>query len=154
VGPLADTVPLTLWLPRTRELPALLRSVGRQLAELPAPRHVYGVLRDLAPDPELAAELRSAERPRLGFALLAAPSAQTNPGAERDHLLDVAAVFDEGRLYLRWTYGSRLYDAATVQRLADEHLAELTALTTLTTAPSPADEGGASGTSAAALVPR
>ncbi|MER5467618.1 amino acid adenylation domain-containing protein [Streptomyces sp. NPDC002685] len=150
VGPLADSVPLTLWLPRTRELPALLRSVGRQLAELPVPRHVYGVLRDLAPDPELAAELRSAERPRLGFALLAAPSAQTNPGAERDHLLDVAAVFDEGQLYLRWTYGSRLYDAATVQRLADEHLVELNALTALATTPSPADEGGTGGTSDAA----
>ncbi|MEU5956289.1 amino acid adenylation domain-containing protein [Streptomyces sp. NPDC047525] len=128
VGPLTDDVPLTLWLPRTRELPDLARAVGRQLAELPAPRHVYGLLRDLAPDQDLTAELRSAERPQLGFAVLRTPGVTTDPGAARDHLIDVTAMFDEGQLYLRWTYGSELYEPSTVQRLADEHMEELISL--------------------------
>ncbi|MFF9365628.1 amino acid adenylation domain-containing protein, partial [Streptomyces griseoluteus] len=138
VGPLTDSVPLALWLPRGRALPQLLRSVTGQLAALPAPRHGYGLLREGTADPDTAAELRALARPEVGFALtrtpasrvMDAPLARPATGAPRDtgHLLDVEAIVSDGRVHLRWTHRTGVHDPATVRRLAEEHLAELTGL--------------------------
>ncbi|MER6722457.1 amino acid adenylation domain-containing protein, partial [Streptomyces halstedii] len=138
VGPLADRVPVTLWLPRGRELPQLLRSVTAQLTALPAPRHGYGLLREGSADPDTAAELRGLPHPEVGFALtrtpaigvVDAPLAHAANGAPREtgHLLDVEAIVSGDRVHLRWTHRTGVHDQGTVRRLADEHLAELSAL--------------------------
>ncbi|WP_328537485.1 non-ribosomal peptide synthetase [Streptomyces sp. NBC_00344] len=138
VGPLTDSVPVGLWLPRGRELPQLLRSVARQLTALPMPRYGYGLLRDGVADPDAAAELRSQPHPEVGFALTHVPDRQAGEtflahaagGVSDDtgRLLDVEAIVSGGQLYVRWTHRGDVHDPVTVRRLADEHLAELTEL--------------------------
>ncbi|WP_331741237.1 amino acid adenylation domain-containing protein (plasmid) [Streptomyces sp. NBC_00963] len=139
VGPLSDTVPIGLWLPRSRELPQLVRSVARQLAALPAPLHGYGLLRDGGVDPDLAAELRAQPHPEVRFALVRGSEARVadvplaypaggSPSVE-GYLLDVEAVISGGQCYLRWTHREGVHEPATVRRLADEHVTELARLT-------------------------
>ncbi|KAA2257566.1 amino acid adenylation domain-containing protein [Solihabitans fulvus] len=145
VGPLADSYPLALWLPRNRELPALLRSVSQQLAAVPTLRHGYGLLRHLAPDPDLAADLAAQQRPSVGFtftplsivddqgsdALVFLPprlSPTQAPDAHRPRLLDIHAHVYDSQLYVQWTHSAAIHEPATIRRLADEHVAALAEL--------------------------
>ncbi|MFD3471847.1 serine hydrolase, partial [Streptomyces sp. NPDC058682] len=148
VGPLADSFPVSLRLPKDRDGSATLKSVARQLRALPVPHHGYGLLRHLAPDPELAAELAELPVPEIRFAFTppqAVPSGSPDgdapliyvpehvvpleradePAAVRGRLLDVDAHVYGGRLFVRWTHRTAVHDRSTVQRLADEQLAEL-----------------------------
>ncbi|MDY0816159.1 serine hydrolase domain-containing protein, partial [Kitasatospora purpeofusca] len=147
VGPLADTHPVSLRLPADRDAAATVAAVSRQLRALPAPVHGYGLLRHLAPDAGLAAELAALPPAQVRFSwtpatataggndLVLAPG-HLAPETSRSHLLHVDAHVQDDRLYLRWTYRPAVHTAATVHRLADEQLAELSAHlhTTTTTA--------------------
>uniref|UniRef100_UPI0004BE4696 serine hydrolase domain-containing protein n=1 Tax=Streptomyces sp. NRRL B-3229 TaxID=1463836 RepID=UPI0004BE4696 len=147
VGPLTDSHPVFLRLPKDRGLPGTLRSLGRQLRSVPSFTQAYGLLRHLAPDVELAAELAELPDSQVCFRFVPEAtehhaSAITDPlvfiprhivpasatDAPRTHLLELDARVQDGRLYLRWTYGESVHDRATVQRLADRQLDELTAL--------------------------
>ncbi|MEV0187424.1 amino acid adenylation domain-containing protein [Kitasatospora purpeofusca] len=153
VGPLADTHPVSLRLPADRDTAATVAAVSRQLRALPAPVHGYGLLRHLAPDTDLAAELAALPPAQVRFswtpsnpaptpapaltlspALTPAPTTGNDlvlapghlaPDASPSHLLHVDAHVEDDRLYLRWTYRPAVHTAATVHRLADEQLAEL-----------------------------
>ncbi|MFJ8432086.1 amino acid adenylation domain-containing protein [Kitasatospora sp. NPDC094019] len=150
VGPLADTHPVSLRLPADRDAAATVSAVSRQLRALPSPVHGYGLLRHLAPDADLAAELAALPSAQVRFSWTpAAPAPATDdtlvlapghlaPDASPSHLLHVDAHVQDDRLYLRWTYRPAAHTAATVHRLADEQLAELSAhlrTTTATTRP-------------------
>ncbi|WP_405005711.1 amino acid adenylation domain-containing protein [Kitasatospora purpeofusca] len=147
VGPLTDTHPVSLRLPADRDTAATVAAVSRQLRALPAPVHGYGLLRHLAPDADLAAELAALPPAQVRFSW--SPSTPTTaagtelvltpghlpPDASPAHLLHIDAHVQDDRLYLRWTYRPAVHTAATVHRLADEQLAELSAHLRTTTAP-------------------
>lgn len=67
VGPLTDTHPVSLRLPADRDTAATVAAVSRQLRALPAPVHGYGLLRHLAPDADLAAELAALPPAQVRF---------------------------------------------------------------------------------------
>ncbi|MGN9759246.1 amino acid adenylation domain-containing protein, partial [Streptomyces sp. SD31] len=141
VGPLTDAVPVSLRMPRDRGPAADLTSVTRQLRALPAPRHGHGLLRWLAPDPDVAEELAALPAPQVRFGFT--PATQTRD-TERpfvpEHavvqdsqlpaglLLDVDARVHGDRLYLRWTHRTAVHEESTVRKLAEEQVAELGAL--------------------------
>lgn len=136
-----------------RDTAATVAAVSRQLRALPAPVHGYGLLRHLAPDADLAAELAALPPAQVRFSwtpstpstpTTTAPTTGTElvltpghlpPDASPSHLLHVDARVQDDRLYLRWTYRPAVHTAATVHRLADEQLAELSAHLRTTTAP-------------------
>ncbi|MFC5665020.1 serine hydrolase, partial [Kitasatospora misakiensis] len=138
VGPLADTHPVSLRLPADRDTAATVTAVSRQLRALPAPVHGYGLLRHLAPDADLAAELAALPGAQVRFShtpatapthegggLVLLPEHLAPEAAAPTHLLHLDTHLQDGRLYLRWTYRPAVHTAATVHRLADEQLAEL-----------------------------
>ncbi|MGW6916281.1 amino acid adenylation domain-containing protein [Kitasatospora sp. NPDC054939] len=145
-GPLGDVHPLALRVPRNRELPALVRGVVQQLRSVPSPAAGYGLLRYLAADLDLRAELAEPGAAQLGFTLdldgavrverertplVFVPdhlAVAADPQAPRAHLLDVHAHLSGGQLYLRWTHSAAVHEAATVQRLAQDQLDLLAAL--------------------------
>ncbi|MFF7593354.1 serine hydrolase, partial [Kitasatospora purpeofusca] len=167
VGPLADTHPVSLRLPADRDTAATVAAVSRQLRALPAPVHGYGLLRHLAPDADLAAELAALPPAQVRFSWTpstpSTPSARSTPSAPSTPatttpatatgndlvlapahlapdaspslLLHVDAHVQDDRLYLRWTYRPTVHTAATVHRLAEEQLAELSTHLRTTTAP-------------------
>ncbi|WP_327073988.1 amino acid adenylation domain-containing protein [Kitasatospora purpeofusca] len=147
VGPLADTHPVSLRLPADRDTAATVAAVSRQLRALPAPVHGYGLLRHLGPDADLAAELAALPPAQVRFSwtpsnpvpatrneLILAPG-HLAPDASPAHLLHVDTHVQDDHLYLRWTYRPAVHTAATVHRLADEQLAELSTHLRTTTAP-------------------
>ncbi|WP_345017456.1 amino acid adenylation domain-containing protein, partial [Streptomyces shaanxiensis] len=138
VGPLTDGVPVSLRLPRDRGPAADLTSVTRQLKALPAPRYGHGLLRWLAPDPDVAEELAALPAPQVRFGFTPAPEVGD---AEQPFvpahavvqdtelpdglLLDVDARVHGDRLYLRWTHRTAVHEESTVRKLAEEQAAEL-----------------------------
>ncbi|MFD9397056.1 serine hydrolase, partial [Streptomyces sp. NPDC060000] len=145
VGPLADRHPVSLRLPKGRDLAGSVRSVGRQLRAVPSFAQAYGLLRHLAADSELAEELGRSPAPQVGFRFTPAAVTETErssdvplvfapahiapaaaPDAPRPHLLELDAQVRDDQLYLRWTYGECVHDADTVRGLADAQLRELT----------------------------
>ncbi|MFD4542926.1 serine hydrolase, partial [Streptomyces bauhiniae] len=147
VGPLTDSHPVFLRLPKDRDPARALRSLGRQLRSVPESGQAYGLLRYLTADTELVAELAELRDSEVAFRFTPdtpehpAPDADPlvfvprhiaptpAPDAPRAHLLELDARVQDERLYLRWTYGESVHDRATVQRLADRQLAELMGLT-------------------------
>ncbi|MFF2548114.1 amino acid adenylation domain-containing protein [Kitasatospora sp. NPDC058063] len=152
VGPLDHGYPVTLRLPLGRDAQSSLKSVARQMRTLPDPVQGYGLLRHLAPDPEVAEELAALPAPEARFSFTAPRSAAGRPTARslngtpplvylaervvataapeapRAHLLEIDAYVYEGRLYVEWVHSTDVHEAATVRRLVDEQMAELRVL--------------------------
>jgi non-ribosomal peptide synthase protein (TIGR01720 family) len=85
----------------------------------------------LKPLPAKPSPAGAAEGGRGAEVLGPAPEAPGRARAaanRRTHLLDIAAAVAGGRLSVSWTYCRAAHDAATVQRLADSHIAALRAL--------------------------
>jgi amino acid adenylation domain-containing protein/non-ribosomal peptide synthase protein (TIGR01720 family) len=135
--------PLLLELPAADEPGAALRAVKERLRAVPNKGAGYGLLRWMADD-ELAERLRALPRPQVSFNYLGqldsragtserglfADSAadagpQRAPAAPRAHRISVDAAVTGGRLRVTWSFGSRAYERATIERLAEAYLAAL-----------------------------
>nr|WQM80037.1 non-ribosomal peptide synthetase [Streptomyces sp.] len=150
VGPLADTLPLLATVDPEEPVPALaqrLRDIW-----LDAERHARLTGLDIA-------RLLPATGPRprtpspAGFSFARFPvtadpdcpvavrpaAARTASAATR---LGLLCWESEGALHFSWNVPARLFTPDTVERLAREHLAELTALTDLTTSAPATERGG------------
>ncbi|HET6230939.1 MAG TPA: non-ribosomal peptide synthase/polyketide synthase, partial [Longimicrobiaceae bacterium] len=142
VGWFTSAFPVLLELPRAGGEGAALKAVKEQLRAIPHKGVGFGILRYLSGDAELRARLAAIPRPEVGFNYLGqvdaaaaeralfhtAPEptgAAMGPHGERHYLLDVAAAVGGGRLVVSWTYGPRIHDRATVQRVAEAYLAAL-----------------------------
>ncbi|MEU6895245.1 serine hydrolase, partial [Streptomyces sp. NPDC046557] len=139
-GPLTESFPLALRIPKGRKLSSLVRGVGQQLRAIPDLGAGYGLLRYLTSDAQLATEMTELAPSPVAFAFSMdeqrpaqqewAPLAfvpdhvavTEDPTAPRSHLLDIRAHVSGAQLYLRWTHSTALHDPATVERLAHDHL--------------------------------
>ncbi|MCM3804719.1 non-ribosomal peptide synthase/polyketide synthase [Streptomyces sp. DR7-3] len=124
-----------------------LRSVKEQLRAVPHHGLGHGALRHLAADGSPAGELPGGPSPQIVFnyhgqwdvaadddgaaapglyrAALPVTGQDAPPGETRPYLLEVTGAVQDGRLELGWSYPARMYDEATVRRLADGCLAAL-----------------------------
>ncbi|MBI0377716.1 amino acid adenylation domain-containing protein, partial [Streptomyces albiflaviniger] len=122
-----------------------LRSVKEQLRAVPHHGLGHGALRHLAAEGSPAGELRGGPSPQLVFnyhgqwdvaaadesarglyrAALPVTGRDAAPGETRPCLLEVTGAVQDGRLELGWSYPARMYDEATVRRVAEDCLAAL-----------------------------
>jgi len=120
-----------------------LVAVKEQLRAVPGKGLSHGLLRWLADEGEIRHELELHARPQVSFnylgrmdvgapdddALLVGADADVgtsrSPAGERTHLLALDAAVSEGRLSAIWTYGRRVHQPATVERLAAAFADEL-----------------------------
>ena len=145
VGWFTAQYPLRLRLAETDGLAEAIRSVKEQVRAVPSHGVGFGALRHVSEEPGLAAELAALPQPQVLFNYfgqaergLAAglqwrvlprdPASDISPLTRRTHLLEINGVIAEGRLTTTWTYSGRLYDDATIERLAEVYVAHLEAL--------------------------
>ncbi|MDN3054833.1 non-ribosomal peptide synthase/polyketide synthase [Streptomyces sp. SRF1] len=120
-----------------------LRSVKEQLRAVPHHGLGHGALRHPArggspeppagPSPQVVfnyhgrwdAAADGGGAPGLYRAALPVTGPEAPPGETRPCLLEVTGAVQDGRLELGWSYPARMYDEATVRRLADGCLAAL-----------------------------
>jgi len=129
-----------------KDLDSTLKQVKEQLRALPAKGLGFGVLRHLGDEPTRAA-LASLAVPRITFNYLGQfdtsfasegdawlrpasedGGAQQSVSAPLDNWLNIAGKVFDGQLSLSWTYSQAMFDAATVEHLADALIAQLQAL--------------------------
>ncbi|WP_420126753.1 amino acid adenylation domain-containing protein [Longimicrobium sp.] len=121
---------------------AALMAVKEQLRAVPGKGIGYGLLRYLG-DAETRTALAALRAPEVSFNYLGqaggagdgdrllAPAREgtvgvaRSPRSRRPYPLAIDAVVEDGRLYVTWTYGTRVHDAGTVERLADDYLRAL-----------------------------
>ncbi|MFE2940763.1 amino acid adenylation domain-containing protein, partial [Streptomyces sp. NPDC059255] len=116
---------------------ATIRAVRRQLRAVPDHGVGYGALRRLSPPGAPGGTLADAPEPQISFNYLGRFDLAGGRGGEgllcselpftgrdfslseeRPHLIDVAAVVQEGRLTVTWSYSSAMYDRKTIAELA------------------------------------
>ncbi|WP_230989110.1 condensation domain-containing protein, partial [Streptomyces cacaoi] len=139
--------PVALELPEDESWPATMRAVKRQLRAVPQRGVGYGALRYLAPADGPAHALAEAPEPQISFNYLGQAGAGAGDGTdgadglldtrtgtdgqdhgprqERNHLIDVVAAVDEGRLRITWYYSAGIHRASTVEALAEDYTATL-----------------------------
>ncbi|ONH53328.1 non-ribosomal peptide synthase domain TIGR01720/amino acid adenylation domain-containing protein [Pseudomonas cedrina] len=126
------------------ELSSAIKSVKEQLRAVPGKGLGYGLLRYLG-TPDARATLSNLAAPRITFNYLGQFDRQFNesalfvpatqgsgqaqdPDAPLANWLTVEGQVYGGELALRWGFSREMFEAATVQRLADDYAAELKAL--------------------------
>ncbi|MFE3710596.1 condensation domain-containing protein, partial [Streptomyces scopuliridis] len=147
VGWFTSIYPVALELPETDDWPATMRSVKRQLRAVPDRGVGYGALRYLSgelagdPDPRISFNYLgqfgtggtgsagstgagSADGGLLGTSL-ATDGQEHGPQQERNHLIDVVAVVDEGRFVVTWFYSTAVHLESTVTALAEDFIGAL-----------------------------
>ncbi|MFE2499206.1 condensation domain-containing protein, partial [Streptomyces scopuliridis] len=153
VGWFTSIYPVALELPETDDWPATMRSVKRQLRSVPDRGVGYGALRYLSgelagdPDPRIsfnylgqfgtggtgsARGTGSAGGTGAGSAdggllstSLATDGQEHGPQQERNHLIDVVAVVDEGRFVVTWFYSTAVHLESTMTALAEDFIGAL-----------------------------
>ncbi|MBV6662338.1 amino acid adenylation domain-containing protein [Pseudomonas yamanorum] len=125
-------------------LPATIKAVKEQLRAVPDKGIGYGVLRYLA-EPGVGAALAALPQPRITFNYLGQfdrqfdqnalfiPSEEgsgqaQDPQAPLANWLTVEGQVYGGELSLQWGFSRDMFNVSTIQRLADDYVAELTAL--------------------------
>ena len=105
----------------------------------------YGVLRYLSPDASVREAMARVPKPRISFNYLGQAFAggggggrfqpagepvgpTRSPHAPREHAIACDALVADGRLHLAWSYGTNVFERATVERLAALYTEELRAL--------------------------
>ncbi|HET6762942.1 MAG TPA: amino acid adenylation domain-containing protein, partial [Longimicrobiaceae bacterium] len=131
--------PVSLTLDDPADAGRSIKAVKEQLRHVPGKGIGYGLLRYLSPDAEVRDTLRAARHAQVSFNYLGQfdtgqidpenlpllmqagieLGVARSPRATRSHLLAVDAVVIGGRLHVTWTYPTEMYDAATIQALAD-----------------------------------
>ncbi len=126
------------------ELSSAIKSVKEQLRAVPGKGIGYGLLRYLG-TPDARATLSNLAAPRITFNYLGQFDRQFNesalfvpatqgsgqaqdPDAPLANWLTVEGQVYGGELALQWGFSREMFEVATVQRLADDYAAELTAL--------------------------
>jgi amino acid adenylation domain-containing protein/non-ribosomal peptide synthase protein (TIGR01720 family) len=144
VGWMTSIYPVWLELVSESDPVATLKAVKQRLRSVPDRGLTYGLLRYLSPLPQPAEALRRSQ-PQVIFNYLGrldrsgpvdsplhlAPESkgpERSPASRRQHLLEVSGRVAGGRLDVSWSYSRELYDAATVNRLAEGFMAELRSL--------------------------
>jgi non-ribosomal peptide synthase protein (TIGR01720 family) len=138
--------PVRLELPEDGGEGEAIKAVKEQLRAVPGKGISHGLLRWLSDDGEIPTALAAIPAPQVSFNYLGrmemgsgAPTGlfagvdadagiSRSPAAARTHLLAVDAAVMDGRLHATWTYGPAVHRRDTVQRLADDFVAELRAL--------------------------
>jgi non-ribosomal peptide synthase protein (TIGR01720 family) len=143
VGWFTSIHPLRIDLPGEDEPGAALRMVKERLRAVPSGGVGYGLLRWMA-EGEVPERLRRVPPPEVAFNYLgqldgraglserglfagseAGPGPQRAPAARRAHRISVDAAVTGGRLQVTWSFGSRIYERGTIERLAEGYLAAL-----------------------------
>jgi len=141
-GWFTTTFPVHLRLPGDAEPGEELLAVKEQLRAVPRRGIGYGILHDLAGDPEVTAALDALPRPEVSFNYLGQldalldgselfAAAAESRGEERcrhrrrGYLIEVDGGVVDGRLWIHWSYSRRLHRRGTVAELARSFRAEL-----------------------------
>src|SRR5690606_10430526 len=120
----------------------LLTSVKEQLRAVPSHGMTYSVLRYLGPDAELRSALAARPRPAVAvtyhgqFDQVLSSDSPFRPAAERlgplqsplgqrTHALYIGANVSASCLNVAFTYGSRRFEAATIEQLAADYVGSL-----------------------------
>jgi amino acid adenylation domain-containing protein/non-ribosomal peptide synthase protein (TIGR01720 family) len=126
------------------DLDGSIKTIKEQLRAVPDKGLGYGVLRYLA-DPAVGAELAALAQPRITFNYLGqfdrqfddkallVPSTESGGTAQDQQAplanwLTVEGQVYGGELTLSWGFSREMFDAATIQRLADDYAIQLQAL--------------------------
>ncbi len=135
VGWLTAPCPLRLDLDAAADPGSVIKTVKEQVRRLPDEGLGCGLLPYLAADAALAPKLEALPPAQVSLRYLGPLPANvsrqffsSHPQNVRPYLLDFAAGIVEGCLTLHVTYSARLYQRATVERLARDYIAALQAL--------------------------
>ncbi|OWA08457.1 non-ribosomal peptide synthetase [Streptomyces sp. CS227] len=129
--------PVALEAPAATGWPATIRALKRHLRTVPDHGVGYGALRHLSAPDSPARALLDTPTPQLSFNYLGRLDLTTDtpgsgllrteldlPGRDyaltetRPHLIDIAAVVQQGRLTTTWSYSQAQYDTPTLTRLS------------------------------------
>ncbi|MGQ4807005.1 Linear gramicidin synthase subunit B [Candidatus Entotheonellaceae bacterium PAL068K] len=139
---------LLTWRPHYPTAPGqALKSVKEQLRRVPKGGIGYGLLRYLSRDESTRGQLRTLPQAEVAFhhvspfdqmppsdavfRVMQAPRGpERSPQGHRRYVLEVGGQVVDGELHLHWTYSRNLHLAATIERLAEIVMRELTHLIT------------------------
>ncbi len=142
VGWFTSIFPVLLDLRRASGPGEALKSIKEQLRRIPQGGIGYGLLRYLSEDEVVRNRLRSLPQAEVSFNYLGqfdqilppssglAPALEAtgpvhDPAGRRRYLLEVNVFVSGGRLQMEWTYSDRVHRRATIERLAQNYLAQL-----------------------------
>jgi amino acid adenylation domain-containing protein/non-ribosomal peptide synthase protein (TIGR01720 family) len=140
VGWFTTIFPLRLDLRRTAGPGDVLKSVKEQLRRVPQRGIGYALLKYLAGNAKVAAQLRAMPKPQVVFNYLGqfdlpatSPFAWVweptgplhSPRARRSHLLEINSWVAGDQLRVDWTYSENVHRRGTIEQLAESYLEEL-----------------------------
>ncbi|MFF8597264.1 amino acid adenylation domain-containing protein, partial [Streptomyces sp. NPDC015220] len=145
VGWFTTHFPIALTLPAGRGWGETVKSVKEQLRAVPGRGLGYDALRFLSPPGTPGHALRADRLPPISFNYLGQWDGTTArdglvrdrlpalghdhaPDEPRPYLLDVVGMVEDGSLGFTWIFSDEVFDRATVERVAGEHVAALRAL--------------------------
>ena len=133
--------PVHLALSEPADAGGSLKEVKEQLRAIPLKGIGYGLLRWMSGDEGIVSRLEALPAPQVAFNYLGQLDAGSAPAEEgllvgsfgnagdnrgdagsRTHLLSIDALVAGGRLHVTWTYGTKVHERATVERLAEGYL--------------------------------
>ena len=142
VGWFTSLYPYRLEAPAAAGARELLVAVKESLRAVPRHGTGFGLLSHLSADPAVRAELAALPRPELcfnylgqtdntlgpdaPFALVDLPTgSDLSPRGHRVHLIDINALVTDGRLKINWLFSNRVHQRATIERLAEQFVAQV-----------------------------
>ena len=142
VGWFTSLYPYRLEAPAAAGARELLVAVKESLRAVPRHGTGFGLLLHLSADPAVRAELAALPLPELcfnylgqtdntlgpdaPFALLDLPTGpDLSPRGYRVHLIDINAMVTDGRLKINWLFSNRVHQRATIERLAEQFVAQV-----------------------------
>lgn len=144
VGWFTAYFPILLSLARGGGAPAAIKRVKETLRAVPRQGIGYGVLRYLHEDPEIRNALRTLPQPEIIFNYTGKSDAPLLDGGafrvsrplfpsraptnHRNHLLEVNAYVQGGRLTVQWSFSRGIYRRETIEQLAAAHMDALRSL--------------------------
>ncbi|MFI5618577.1 amino acid adenylation domain-containing protein [Streptomyces sp. NPDC051567] len=142
VGWFTSHFPVALTVPGDRSWGETVKSVKEQLRAIPGRGLGYDALRFLSRPGTPGHSLHQDRLPQISFNYLGQWHGTTSqdglvrdrlpalgldhePDEPRPYLLDVIGMVEDGRLGVSWTFSDRVFDPATIDRVAGEFLAAL-----------------------------
>lgn len=152
VGWFTSVYPVTLERPALNQPVDWVRAIKEQLRAVRNSGVGYNALRWLSTDASVRQRLADAPRPEIAFnylgqfdnltptdAVLNLASEprgpERSPQGVRSYLWEIDALVHGGRFQVNWTFGKSHHQRATIERLANEYLAELKRMTDQSQAP-------------------
>ncbi len=144
VGWFTTLYPVHLDLRKTTTPAEEIMAIKEQMRRIPHNGIGFGLLRYLGEESErtLLAQMPRAEisfnylgqfdqmvpKSAVFFMAKESKGAERSPGGERSYKLDVSGKILSGKLSLDWTFSKNIHQPATIEKLANDYLAELRAL--------------------------